>query len=120
MLTFAGGGTRANALLGDTYVAAYGDATPAVFFSVPANRVLQSIEVVVLTPFNGIGATLKIGTALDDDRFFANTDSELSDLLSFGKYFSDQGPFDLQLTIAAGFGATRGQVQIQTVLLPSP
>jgi len=111
-------GLPAGTLLGDTYTAAFGDATPANLFDVPVDFVLEGIRVVVLETWDGIGANIQLGTAGDPDRFFAIGDTELTAEVSFDKGFHDLGPLTIQLTIAPGVGASQGQIQIQTIWIP--
>jgi len=51
----------------------YGDGSPALITSVPAGGMIQRVEVVILTAFNGVGAWITVGKgAATDDLMAAN------------------------------------------------
>lgn len=106
-------------MFADDQAAAFGDATPSDFFVVPSGLLVQEVRVFVTQTWDGGGAGIKIGTTIDDDAFFAASEIELTDLASFQKSFNTPGPITLRLTITPGGGASQGQIEIQTVLIPS-
>lgn len=53
----------------------YGDASPKALGTVPANKVIYSVKVILTTPFNGTGYSLTVGDAADNDRLVEATDT---------------------------------------------
>jgi len=104
---------------GTTYLANYGDASPVPIFTLLSNQALDKIDVTIIQAFNGVGASIKIGVAGQDDRYFEAIDTELGLLATFSKDFSDLGPKIITITITPGTGASSGQVRIQISTTPS-
>ncbi len=99
---------------GGTYSAQYNEVSPVTFYVVPNTQALDEISVKIVEAFDGTGASLKIGTAIDDDRFFEVTDVDLTDDgTTYQKGFDDLGEISLVLTIDPGVGATQGEILIQ-------
>jgi hypothetical protein len=96
-----------------TYNANFGDATPAIIWNVPANRVLDIIDVMVTEVWNGTGANIRIGVTGELDKYYAASDTELDKLAAYQKDFCEDGPIELLLSIVPGSGATTGKVCIQ-------
>lgn len=111
--------SNSGVVFADNYAAAFGDATPFDFLTVPSGLLVQEIRIFVTQTWNGAGAGIKVGTTLDDDAFFDASETDPTMLASFQKSFNIPGPITLRLTITPGGGASQGQIEIQTVLIPS-
>lgn len=96
---------------GQSYEAAFGDASPATIFSIDAVTLVE-MQVQVTQVWNGTGASIKIGIDGDDDLFFETSETELTALAAFLKGFAYDGPADIILTIVPGSGATTGTITI--------
>lgn len=89
---------------------AYGDASPAIVATVPAGKAVFEVEVVILNPFDGVGATLSVGDAGLSDRLMASIENDptqrgSSTTAPAYQYASDT---DIILTITPGAGASQG------------
>lgn len=93
----------------------YGDASPdSISTPVPANKLVRSCRIVIETPFNGVGAALKVGDSGNLSRLMGITDNdpataatyETSPQTLFG------GPTQCLITITPGSGATQGTGQV--------
>ena len=97
----------------------YGDATPKLLLTVPANKVILSVNIVITTAFNGTGAALTVGDASNYSSVVAATDNNPSVISNWtiepGVFFGSNTP--IYLSITAGSGATQGTglltIQIQ-------
>lgn len=98
---------------GTTYLAAFGDATPATVFTVPPTQALDSIDVEVIETWDGVGATVHIGVAGDPTRYFGSADLELTELASFTKAFTTLGTAPIVIIIFGGASPTRGKLRLQ-------
>lgn len=99
---------------GGTYTAKYNEVYPVTFYIVPESQALDKISVSITESFNGSGATLKIGTAASESKYFDVSDTDLTTVdVTYEKDFSESGEISLKLTIDPGIGATQGEVQIQ-------
>lgn len=89
---------------------AFGDATPKVLLTAPANKTVYGAGLHIHTAFNGTGAALSIGDAGDPARLMAATanapDQVASYLTSPNHRYGV--PTALILTITPGGGATQG------------
>lgn len=101
-------------------VFAFGDASPQLITTVPANKYVISCSMLITEAFNGTGATLEIGSAGTPDDIMATSDSAPSVLSTWAvnpnvKYGSATA---IYLTITPGAGATTGRgllvINIQT------
>ena len=98
----------------------YGDASPKLITTVPANKLVLMSSIVIKTGLNGVGATLQIGSAGTPGDIMATSDNAPSILSNWTNnpdtvYGSDTPVY---LTINNGSGATAGSglviLQIQT------
>jgi hypothetical protein len=103
----AGGGS------GTTYLASYGDSTPAIIFDLLSGQAINAIDVSVTEAWNGTGASIQIGVVGEPDRYYAALDTELTSIASFSKDFAELGPKQIILTITPGSTPTTGKVRIQ-------
>jgi hypothetical protein len=92
------------------YAFAYGDATPAVIVTAPAGKIIYGVEVHIVEPFNGVGASIIVGDAGDPDRLMAAHENEPSlvganETNPAYKYATDT---PVRLTINPGAGASQG------------
>lgn len=109
--SLSGGGGAAGS--GTTYLASYGDATPALVFSLPANQAIDNIDIEVTEVWDGPGATIRLGTLAQPGKYFDSTDTELLDLNVFAKAFAELGPVQIYITINPGSSPTKGKVRVQ-------
>lgn len=106
---------------GTTYLASYGDASPAIVFDVPADQAVDKVDIEVLEEWDGVGATILLGTLAAPDLFFGITpvqEVELTSLAMFSKDFQVLGPVQVLLTIVPGTTPTKGTVRIQITTTP--
>jgi hypothetical protein len=98
----------------------YGDASPKPIAIVPANKVVLMSSIVVTTGFNGVTATLTVGSATTPDDIMSTSDVAPSVLSTWSSNPNTVYGVDTQvyLTINNGSGATAGSgiliLQIQT------
>lgn len=90
---------------------AFGDATPYVVTTVPANKYVISCSMLITESFNGVGASLKLGSAATPDDIMATTDNAPAVLSTWAvnpnvRYGADTA---IYLTINQGAGATTGR-----------
>jgi len=92
------------------YTFNYGDATPRLLLTIPANKVIISCAIFITTGFNGVGATVSIGDASNYNSIMATTDSNVSMETNWstnpGVVFGTATP--IYISITAGSGATAG------------
>jgi hypothetical protein len=56
----------------------YGDATPALITSVPIGGMITQVDLILLTPFDGVGAVISVGTELVLDNLMSISQNDLS------------------------------------------
>jgi hypothetical protein len=88
----------------------YGDASPKPLGIVLANKLVLSCSIRITTAFDGIGATLKVGSATTPDDIMTDTDNSPGVMSSWSSnpntvYGVDESVY---LTINMGAGATAG------------
>lgn len=88
----------------------YGDATPKTLFTVPANKLIQRVAIVIFTAFDGASPALTVGDAGDTDRLMTASQVDPSAAGTYEvspgyKYGSDTA---VTLSITPGSGATAG------------
>jgi hypothetical protein len=98
---------------GTTYLASYGDSTPALIFTLPLGQALGSIDVGVTEVWNGVGASIQVGVVGEAGRYFDSSETELTEIATFSKDFSDLGPKLIIITINPGLSPSAGKVRIQ-------
>lgn len=103
---------------GTTYLASFGDATPATIMDLPDSLALDQISVNVTEEWDGVGASIEIGVVGETDRFFSALDTELTSIATFSKDFLEVGPKQITLTINPGVSPTSGKVHIQISTTP--
>jgi hypothetical protein len=98
----SGGGTQANF--------AYGDATPAAVVTAAAGKVVYSVEVVIVVPFDGVGAAITVGDAAVPDRLMNAGENALtlvgSNTTAPAYRYNVDTP--VLLSITPGAGASQG------------
>jgi hypothetical protein len=89
---------------------AYGDATPAVLMTVPAGKLIYRVGLHIKEPFNGVGASVTIGDAVDTDRLMSTTQNDLTQVGSNETSPAYAYGTDTQITLSvvAGAGASTG------------
>lgn len=92
----------------------YGDATPAIIFTPDANWVILSISLIVLTPFNGVGANASIGTTASPDLLMDEDESDLSVGSAYEANPMETIPngTPVKVFITPGAGATAGRCMV--------
>lgn len=108
-LEWAAAGAASNPFVEMTF--AYGDASPQIITTVPANKYVISCSILITEAFNGTGAALEIGSAATPDDIMATSDSAPTVLSTWAvnpnvKYGA---PTAIYLTITPGSGATTGR-----------
>lgn len=109
--TVAGGSDK---LVVDTTTIAFGDSSPVAMFTKPANAIIEKVQVVIDTPFNGT-PNLSVGVSGTPSKYVASTQVDLS--AAAGTVFeitpgqAAGGSEALIATLAAG-GATAGSARV--------
>lgn len=103
---------------GFVYNAAFGDANPVDFYTLPAATEVDEIRLVVTQTWNGSGAAVQIGVSGTPGLYFGSSDSDLTELGIYSKTFNHTNS-PLRLTITPGGGASQGTIQIQVLTLPT-
>jgi hypothetical protein len=88
----------------------YGDASPAPLFTVPADCTDILARLVIDTPFDGAGASLKLGTSGNPEAFLAAADNDPTAAAGYeaAPDLSVSSGEQVLLTITPGTGATQG------------
>jgi hypothetical protein len=99
---------------GYTALISWDDASPILVWTMPVGQSLDNIEVQVVEAWDGIGAAIEVGIALEPDRYFTQADSELAMAdRTYEQDFDEAGPIAIVCTITPGAGATAGKVRLQ-------
>lgn len=88
----------------------YGDAGPAILALAAANKLVYKVQLHIKTPFDGVGASLKVGDAASLDRLMKSTENDPA-LIGSNETNPAVGyavDTPLLLSINAGAGATQG------------
>lgn len=95
---------------------AYGDATPAQMVTLAAGQALIAVTLVIIEPFDGIGAALEVGVVGDTDRFMsaaANLPGTAGIYISHpGALLASDTPVALSITPGAGARSGTGLLTI--------
>jgi hypothetical protein len=93
---------------------AYGDASPAAMVTVPANKRVYEVRIVIYEPFDGAGAALIIGEAGDPDSLVAVDEVDPTTEATYVVTLDEQYGVDtpILLTITPGAGASQGRGQV--------
>jgi hypothetical protein len=88
----------------------WGDATPRVIVAVPANTTILTAQIIIVTPFNGVGAALSLGDSGNPERLIGIGQN---DPTSWGEYETNPGyeytsSTQIILTITPGTGNSQG------------
>ena len=92
------------------YSFAFGDATPANLLNVKANKLIFNVEIVILTAFDGVGATLQIGDTTNNGRLMSTSlnNPNVSGTYTATPDYKYNTDKQLKLYINAGSGASVG------------
>lgn len=92
------------------YSFAFGDATPANLLNINANKLIFNVEIVILTAFDGVGATLSIGDADNPNRLMSTSlnNPNVSGTYTATPDYKYDTNTQLKLYINAGSGASVG------------
>lgn len=93
-----------------TIAFSYGDVSPELIGIVPANKLIYSVELIIDTAFNGVGAALSVG---DSSNASSMMPTNLNDPTTAGTYSSTPSflytsATNVYITIASGSGGTAG------------
>ncbi|MDN5939261.1 MAG: hypothetical protein L0H83_11440 [Salinisphaera sp.] len=99
---------------------AFGDAPTVLYTPAVASAVVR-VRVRVTAAFNGLGATLTLGTAADPDAFVTSADLDLGGVMEYeltpdAAVAAGEG---IVLTITAGTGATAGTGVVLLTIRPT-
>lgn len=86
----------------------FGDATPKVIFQNTILKTIVEASIVVLTPFNGVGASLSLGDLVDSSKFIASVQNDPSFACEWHANPNTTTNTDIILTINPGSAATQG------------
>ena len=89
---------------------AYGDVSPALIAAVPLGGMVTQVDVIILNPFNGMGAALSIGDAGDHERLLAVNGNDPATVATYSAYPArTYGVMtDVFLYLTPGAGASSG------------
>jgi len=87
---------------------AYGDASPAFIHLVTAPVIVLQVNLVISTPFNGAGASLKLGTAAQPQLLASPTQIDTSFVAEYETNPNITATSNILLTITPGAGCTQG------------
>lgn len=92
------------------YSFAFGDATPANLLNIKANKLIFNVEIVILTAFDGVGATLSIGDTTNNGRLMSTSlnNPNVSGTYTATPDYKYNTDTQLKLYINAGSGASVG------------
>ena len=88
----------------------FGDASPSTIKALPAGATVLRAHIVIQTPFNGVGASLKLGDALIRDRLIATSQVDPYFAADFetNPCVAYTVATQILLTIVPGAGCTQG------------
>ena len=103
------GDGSSSAIVKDIYFA-YTDVSSRLIYTTEVNEIILTVTVVILVPFNGVGASISIGDSSIVNRLGNNTQIYLDQVGEYSinptyKYISETA---INLTLNAGTGATQG------------
>lgn len=89
---------------------AYGDATPRSIATVDAGVVVTTVQIIIVTPFNGVGAALQLGDAGQADRLMSSSEVDPTFAAEYeaNPNYTYSSSTPILLTITPGAGATTG------------
>jgi len=92
------------------YSFAFGDATPANLLNIKANKLIFNVEIVILTAFDGVGATLSVGDTGDNQRLISTSlnNPNVSGTYTATPDYKYNTDTQLKLYINTGSGASVG------------
>ena len=99
------------------FVFHYGDASPSPLMTIPANKAVLQCQIVILTAFDGTGATLSVGSAASTYTDIMNTTDNMPTELSTwtvepNTVYVVNTPILLKITPGAGATAGMGIIRI--------
>ena len=88
----------------------YGDATPATIMLANANSLVAEVQLYILEAFDGVGAAITVGDAVNDIRFMNAFENDPSMIATFNTYPTVKlnAVTDISLYITPGAGAGHG------------
>lgn len=88
----------------------WGDATPKTIVTLPANTTVFTAQIVIQTPFNGTGATLRLGDSGNLNRLMTTAQNDPTSALTFtsAPAYTYTSSTSILLSIVPGSGANTG------------
>lgn len=88
----------------------WGDATPKTIITLPANTTVFTAQIVIQTPFNGTGATLRLGDSGNLSRLIATAQNDPTSALTFtsAPAYTYTSSTSILLSITPGSSASAG------------
>jgi hypothetical protein len=77
VLSWTSAASTASCLTTDTTSLAFGSSSPVAMFTLPANAVVKSVQVIVDTPFNGTAPTMSVGISGSTSKYVGTSDVDL-------------------------------------------
>lgn len=103
-----------NMASGTTFLVSFAtDPGGVVILNLPADQVLDNVEVHILEAWDGVGASIVVGKVGTPDAYFAAGSIDLAPGLTTEADFAELGPVSVTVTVTPGAGATTGQARIQ-------
>lgn len=96
---------------GVSWTIVYNEVSPQTILEVPAGHTIISGLIHIKEVWES-DASIKVGTAADDDLLFDASDLELDGLYVFDKSLSNDGPLSIIVTFSPGTNPTGGQATI--------
>lgn len=89
---------------------AYGDATPATLVTATAGKLIYGVSLNIKVPFDGVGASLRVGDAGVLDRLMGSAENDPTQICSntTAPAYAYGSNTAILLSITAGAGATTG------------
>jgi hypothetical protein len=89
---------------------AFGDASPVNVIIAQAAQLIESVRILILTPFDGVGATLEVGDTGQSDRLLSQSqvNPAIAATYESNPNYTYGSTTQIKLTINSGTGATQG------------
>lgn len=98
---------------GITLLVEFDNVSPMLVLPLPANHALDNVEVEILTAWDGVGASLSLGTPVDPEAFMAAADIDLTTVATYERDHAVLGPATILAYITPGVGASAGSARVQ-------
>lgn len=99
---------------GNALTVAWDEVSPRLVLSVPEGQAINRMDIHIIDAWDGSGASLTVGDAVDPAAFFAASDVELDTPgVTFSRDFDRRGVFEIVAHFTGGVGATQGRARVQ-------